>query len=97
MPELGYLIGKVDKFGLLNVTGKMILPVSFSNIKLFEDEYFLVSNEDKFGLFLADGKEMLPIQYERIQRFDSESLVLLQDGRMTYFFPKTHAYISLVE
>ena len=97
MPELGYLIGKVDKFGLLNATGKMILPVSFSNIKLFEDEYFLVSNEDKFGLFLKDGKEMLPIQYERIQRFDSESLVLLQDGRMTYFFPKTHAYISLVE
>lgn len=96
-PDLGYLIGKVDKFGLFNAAGKMLLPVSFSNIKLFEDAYFLVSNEDKFGLFLKDGKELLPIQYERIQRFDSESLVLLQDGRMTYFFPKTHAFISLVE
>jgi hypothetical protein len=96
-PELGYLIGKVDKFGLLNATGKMILPVSCSNIKLFEEAYFLVSNDEKFGLFLKDGKEMLPIQYERIQRFDSESLVLLQEGRMTYFFPKTHAFISLAE
>ena len=97
MPELGYLIGREEHFGLLHANGKLILPVSFSNIKLFENAYFLVSIDEKFGLFLKDGKEILPIQYERIQRFDQDSFVLFQGGLMTYYFPKTHSYITLVE
>jgi hypothetical protein len=97
MPDLGYLIEKEEKFGLLNSTGKMILPVSFGTIKSFETDYFIVSNDDKFGLFLSDGKEVLSIQYERIQRFDHECLVLLQEGLLVYFFPTTHAFISLTE
>ena len=97
MPDLGYLIEKEEKFGLLNSVGKMILPVSYATIKSFEADYFIVSNDEKFGLFLRDGKEVLPIQYERIQRFDLESLVLMQEGLMLYFFPNTHAFISLTE
>lgn len=97
MPDLGYLIEKEEKFGLLNSAGKMILPVSFGTIKSFETDYFIVSNDEKFGLFLRDGKEVLPIQYERIQRFDLESLVLMQEGLLVYFFPSTHAFISLTE
>jgi hypothetical protein len=46
---------------------------------------------------LKDGREILPIQYERIQRFDAESFVLTLDGRLTYFFPETRAFISLTE
>jgi hypothetical protein len=97
MPDLGYLIEKGEKLGVLNSAGKMILPVSFGTIKSFESEYFIVSNDEKFGLFLRDGKEVLPIQYERIQRFDAESLVLMQEGLLVYFFPNTHAFISLTE
>jgi hypothetical protein len=97
MPDLGYLIEKGEKLGVLNSAGKMILPVSFGTIKSFESEYFIVSNDEKFGLFLRDGKEVLPMQYERIQRFDAESLVLMQEGLLVYFFPNTHAFISLTE
>jgi len=97
IPELGYLIEREEYFGLLQANGKLILPVSFSNIKLFENAYFLVSIDEKFGLFLKDGKEILPIQYERIQRFDQDSFVLFQGGVMTYYFPKTHSFISLAE
>jgi hypothetical protein len=95
--ELGYLIEREEHFGLLHTNGKMILPVSFSDIKLFENTYFLVSISDKVGLFLKDGKEILPIQYERIQRFDQESFVLFQEGHMSYYFPKNHSFIQLAE
>ena len=97
MPDLGYLIGKEEKFGLLNNAGKMILTVSYATIKSFETDYFIVSNGEKFGLFLKDGKEVLPMQYERIQRFDLESFVLMKEGLLVYFFPNTHAFISLTE
>jgi hypothetical protein len=97
MPDLGYLIERTEKFGLLNTTGKMILPVLYATIKAFETDYFIVSIDEKFGLFLRDGKEVLPLQYQRIQRFDLESLMLMQERLLLYFFPGTHAFISLAE
>lgn len=96
-PEMGYLVEREGFFGLVNDAGKMVLPVSFSNIKPFEQQYFYLSIEDKQGLFTRDGKEVLAIQYDRIQRFDSESFVLQEGGKMKYYFPNTHSFLSLIE
>lgn len=95
--ELGYLIERGGLFGLLNASAKIVLPVSFSNIKNFESNYFLVSVDEKYGLYSKEGKEILPLQYDRIQRYDSEALVLYESGKMTYYFPKSHSFLSLIE
>jgi hypothetical protein len=96
-PEMGYLVGREEFFGLVNETGKMVLPLSFSNIKTFEQQYFYLTIEEKHGLFTRDGKEVLAIQYDRIQRYDSESLVLQEGNKLSYYFPSTHSFVSLVE
>jgi hypothetical protein len=48
-------------------------------------------------MFTRDGKEVLAIQYDRIQRFDHESFVLQEGDKLSYYFPMTHSFISLVE
>ena len=96
-PEMGYLVGRKEFFGLVNEAGKMVLPLSFSNIKPFEQQYFYLTIEEKHGLFTRDGKEVLAIQYDRIQRYDSESLVLQEGDKLSYYFPSTHSFVSLVE
>ena len=95
--DLGYLIEKGGLFGLLNSSAKMLLPVSFATIKNFDTQYFLVSLNEKYGLYSKEGKEVLPLQYDRIQRYDSETLVLFQGGKVTYYFPKAHSFLSLIE
>jgi hypothetical protein len=96
-PEMGYLVEREGFFGLVNEGGKMVLPVTFSNIKPFEQQYFYLSIEEKHGIFTRDGKEVLAIQYDRIQRFDHESFVLQEGDKLSYYFPMTHSFISLVE
>jgi len=95
--DLGYLIERDAYFGLINATSQMILPVSFSTIKNFDSRYYLVSIDDKLGLFSKEGKEVLSVQYDRISRFDDECIVLYMNGKMTYYFPSEHSFLSLAE
>ncbi|MGM9552626.1 MAG: WG repeat-containing protein [Clostridia bacterium] len=52
--------------GLINSNGKIILPMQYNSIELFNKDYFVVSKDGYEGIVDKNGNEIIPIEYEAI-------------------------------
>ncbi len=91
---LGYLIEQNGLLGIFELNKGFTIPIAYEGIKPFEKTYLLVSNAGKDGLLTLSGKQVLETKYQRISRFDTETLLLVQEGKLTYFLEKENRLIE---
>lgn len=58
-----------DRWGLIERTGGVLLPLSYEAISFYSDKALMVKKDGKFGLVSVTGQELVAPQYENIGRF----------------------------
>lgn len=59
-----------DKYGCMDKTGKVVIPIKYDNLIEFKDGLALVSINNKCGFIDKNGKEIIPIIYDKVSRFN---------------------------
>ena len=75
---------KSNKFGVIDFSGKVIIPFEYQKIRFLSDnsKYVAAMNNDKFGLLDLTGKVVLPFEYSCILVLD-DYIVTLKDSQVT--------------
>lgn len=58
-----------DKFGVLNVDGRVIVPVEYDYVGRMSEDIIIVKQEDKYGCFDKEGKLVTPVESEEIKEY----------------------------
>lgn len=61
-----YKAGLDGKFGVIDTSNKLIVPLQFDDIGTFENKFFRVSKNYQYGLYNLEGKEILKPSYASI-------------------------------
>ena len=51
-------------FGLIDTSGKVILPCEYTNIHTFSEDLVLIAKDKKFGFADASGNIVIPVKYD---------------------------------
>lgn len=103
----GVIIYTDTKKGLMNKSGKIILPEEYSRIDiLYQSNLIQVEKDGKYGLFDRNGKIILPAEYDSIYNFsdpynfhhikvekDKKFGLISQTGKI--ILPVEYDYISI--
>lgn len=78
---------KNGKMGILDLTGKVIIPCEFYDIEFFNNDndgnLVIVQKEEKKGLYTLDGRIIIPCNFSSITPFkDDHDLILVKDKGM---------------
>lgn len=55
-----------NKYGLINLKGKSVLPAIYSSIRELNSDYYMISQDWKYGITDADAKVLISPQYKKI-------------------------------
>ena len=58
-----------DDFGVLNVNGKVVVPIEYDYVGKMSDDMIVVSKEGHFGCFDKDGNLAVPLEYDEIREY----------------------------
>lgn len=66
------IVCKNNKYGVVNVSGKIVLPLEYDSIKDCEDDNnkpscYIIQKGTKFGVANLSGQIVVPIEYEEIE------------------------------
>jgi hypothetical protein len=73
---------------------RLTIPISFSIVKVFENDYILVSNGTKYGLYSKKGELIIPLEYDLIKVFDGDCLSLIKENETAYYFLRSKMYLK---
>ena len=76
------------KFGVIDKSGKEVLPFKFESDILYSEELFLVYNNGKAGYYDTNGKCVIPCEYETATPF-YEGLAAVEKGGLWGFIDKS--------
>jgi hypothetical protein len=80
-------------YGLIDVTGKLILPCKYDYIQHYGDGLFKVGYDNKYGICDRNGNFILPTEYDYIEDYDKSGIVVWKDdGKALYDFNGEHLY-----
>ncbi|MBL0882559.1 MAG: WG repeat-containing protein [Chitinophagaceae bacterium] len=74
------LSARVEKRGLINRYGKIIIPPAYDRIYTTSCSKYLVLNKDKYGVLDINGKELLPTKYDKIIFGGDTSVCLVKEN-----------------
>lgn len=66
LQDENFCVIKNGKCGLIDIDGRMIVPVEFDEIGVFNDSLFLVRNDLLYGISNNKGEVILPLEYQEI-------------------------------
>ena len=72
-----------NKYGLINLEGKEIIPCKYDELTIFdwEEKLLQVKLDSKYGLINLEGKEIIPCKYdEELRIFDWNKEFILEDN-----------------
>ncbi len=72
---------KAGKFGVLDISGKEILPCSYQGAEVWGDGLIAIKRDGKFGFFDEKGKQITPYEYDKTDPFWSGFAVVTKDGK----------------
>ncbi len=91
-------VSKADKWGLIDMTGQIIVETKFDYIDKFDGSFAKVSFkfEEKYlyGLIDTSGDIVLPIEYEGIEKWDNGYYVVRKDGLYGLLSPTLQLLIN---
>lgn len=103
------LVSKKDLWGLIDMSGEIIVTPQYTEIEAFDGGYAKVglslteatqSNNDwmekklKYGLIDTAGEIVLPLEYEEIKKWDNGYYVIRQNGLYGLLSPSLHVVIE---
>jgi len=71
----------IDKYGFIDKTGKLIIPLIYDSAKSFSEGLALVKKDGKYGYIDKTGKVVIPLIYDDAQVFSDESAWVKKDGK----------------
>ncbi|HFK5505736.1 WG repeat-containing protein [Elizabethkingia anophelis] len=71
-----YQLNENSGYGMVNESGKLMLPFVYDELELFNNQYFIAVKDDKYGVIDMEGKELYPFEYTSISRVNSENIPL---------------------
>lgn len=78
-------IGRVNKFGLTDANGKLLLDTQYSAIDLHAQHYIRVGKQGRYGLYDRKGKEVIPMEYTHLDAIpESRFLYAQKNGLWTF-------------
>lgn len=78
-------IGRVNKFGLTDANGKLLLDTQYSAIDLHAQHYIRVGKQGRYGLYDRKGKEVIPVEYTHLDAIpESRFLSAQKNGLWTF-------------
>jgi len=78
-------VKKGDKWGFVNTSGKLVIPIQFDDPNTFNKGYTQVSKGGKAGIIDKTGKVLVPFQYDYIGSYN-DGLFSTRDMRNKYGF-----------
>lgn len=84
---LAYII-KNGKYGVIDKTGKVVIPIIYDYVKDFNDGLAYVWKDDKIGYIDKNGNEVVPIKYDYIGGF-IEGLAVARIGKKYGYVDKS--------
>lgn len=94
MGYFGFIVEKNGLLGFMEQGFRLTIPISFSIIKIFENDYLLVSNGLKYGLYSKKGELIIPVEYDLIKIFDGDCLFLVKENETAYYFLRSKMYLK---
>jgi WG containing repeat len=85
-----------EKYGIVNLEGKVILPIEFEYIEELNNNYLVITPQRKVGLYDINGNNILPAKYKWINQTSSQNssiLVLKEDEYSFNFLDKNNKII----
>ncbi|MDG5790184.1 WG repeat-containing protein [Evansella sp. AB-P1] len=83
-----YLAIKGSNRGIIEKSGKVIIPVKYDTVE-HDNGYYIVTENLKKGLFSSEGKMILPIQYDAIVTSNGNVATIKNNGKIGVFNLKT--------
>lgn len=90
----GFIVEKNGLLGFMDQGFRLTIPISFSIVKVFENDYILVSNGTKYGLYSKKGELIIPLEYDLIKVFDGDCLSLIKENETAYYFLRSKMYLK---
>lgn len=90
----GFIVEKNGLLGFMDPGFRLTIPISFSIVKVFENDYLLVSNGTKYGLYSKKGELIIPLEYDLIKVFDGDCLSLIKENETAYYFLRSKMYLK---
>ena len=99
--ENGYaIVSKSDKYGIIDATGKVVLPLKYDNISKWNDLY-LIKNDKNLGLASTSGEIVLKPEYSMITPTNRYGKAMIAKGgkaaqheKKTYMSNAKHGIID---
>ena len=70
---------KADKFGVMDLTGKVVIDSTYESLKEAKSGTFIASKDGKFGIIDMAGQEKLPFQYQSITYQEAADFYVAED------------------
>ena len=83
-----------DKFGMIDTTGKVIVPREYDDLGAFRDGLFPAKKKDKWGFVDAQMKLRVPYSYEYAWAFSNGIARVRKDGLIGYIDTKGKEVIA---
>ena len=93
----GFIVEKNGLLGFMDQGFRLTIPISFSIVKVFENDYLLVSNGTKYGLYSKKGELIIPLEYDLIKVFDGDCLSLIKENETAYYFLRSKMYLKPIK
>lgn len=78
-------IGRVNKFGLTDANGKLLLDTQYSAIDLLAQHYLRAEKGNLYALYDLKGKEIIPMEYTYLDAMPASNFLYAQrDGLWTF-------------
>ncbi len=77
--EAGVIYQKADKFGVMDLTGKVIIDSTYDFLQEAKPGIFIASKDSKFGIIDSNGQEKLPFQYQSINYQEAADFYIAED------------------
>ena len=75
----GVIYQKADKFGVMDLTGKVVIDSTYESLKEAKSGIFIASKDGKFGIIDMAGQEKLPFQYQSITYQEAADFYVAED------------------
>lgn len=69
-----------DKWGFVDKTGKVVVPLQYDDVYHFSDGLAGVKQNDKWGFVDKTGKVVIPLAYDYVDGFVGNLAVVKKDG-----------------
>jgi hypothetical protein len=79
------VVAKGETFGFIDLSGKQIIPITYSNAKSFSNQLAPVcNNKMQWGFIDKTNKTILPFQYSYADSFDEGTARVMKAGKWMY-------------